>query len=462
MDQLSQVKRDPARRRYRHHWEKAIAALEKAAKGKDAPAAWLEAAHARYALYRFSAVESDRDAALELARRARKAGSPDAAGFAAAVRREAGRDEPVAQVKVARQRAAPARATPAVPPADQEEEAEDPVLEEAVREGIEAPALPQLEAGAGTKQAERAARSYALAPRFGPPAPAPAAAPPEPSAAPAAAEPLAAAAPAPQEAPGPTPPAPAAAGLPRPLAADLSEGDGEERAVRRIIVDAGHGGHDTGAIGPRGVKEKDVTLQIAGRLARRLRAAGFQVVLTREDDRFVSLAERTAIANGAKGDLFVSVHANAHPRRDRQGVESWVLNVADDRYANRLAARENGAFPEEQAIGEDLAVRRILADLDAKMSAGASRKLARLVQREVCASVRARVGEVRDLGVKSALFYVLVGARMPAVLVETAFISNKVEEQRLASAHYQDEVAQAISRAVVGYAGRDDRVAAAK
>jgi len=182
------------------------------------------------------------------------------------------------------------------------------------------------------------------------------------------------------------------------------------------------------------------------------------VVLTRRGDRYLPLEERTAIANTARGDLFVSVHANAHPRRSRSGVETYVLNVADDRYAARLAARENGV---ELAAGEGDAA-RILTDLDAKASAGASRRLAGLVQRELTSGVRARVGDVRDLGVKSALFYVLLGARMPAVLVETAFISNTVEERRLASPRYQDEVAGAIARAVRSFARSDARVAAAR
>jgi N-acetylmuramoyl-L-alanine amidase len=208
------------------------------------------------------------------------------------------------------------------------------------------------------------------------------------------------------------------------------------------------------------VREKDVTLAMARRLARRLEARGFEVVLTRDDDRYVALEERTAIANARHGDLFVSLHANAHPRRDRHGIETWVLNVADDRYAARLAARENGALGDRSA---DIPVlRRILSDLDAKVSAEASRRLARSVQREICAGVRDRFGDVRDLGVKSALFYVLLGARMPAVLVETGFISNRVEEARLRSPAFQDEVAGAVVRAVEAFAAREARIASAR
>jgi N-acetylmuramoyl-L-alanine amidase len=237
-------------------------------------------------------------------------------------------------------------------------------------------------------------------------------------------------------------------------------GEGEEiGTIRRVVVDAGHGGHDPGAIGPTRVREKDVTLAIARRLARKLRAHGFEVVLTRSGDRYLALEERTAIANTARADLFVSIHANAHPRRNRTGVETYFLNVADDRYAARLAARENGVDLDGAARGDAL---RILSDLDAKASAGASRRLAQAVQREITGAVRARVGDVRDLGVKGALFYVLLGARMPAVLVETGFISNRAEERRLASARYQEEVATSIARAVSGFAAREARVAAAR
>ncbi|HEX7487750.1 MAG TPA: N-acetylmuramoyl-L-alanine amidase, partial [Anaeromyxobacteraceae bacterium] len=241
---------------------------------------------------------------------------------------------------------------------------------------------------------------------------------------------------------------------------ELEPEAGPHRPLRRIVVDAGHGGHDTGAIGPSGVREKDVTLAMARRLASRLRGRGFEVVLTRDRDAFVPLEERTAIANARRGDLLVSLHANAHPRRDRHGVETYVLDVAGDRYARRLAARENGAFDDDADGGQE--VRRILTDLDAQASASSSRRLALAVQREVCAGVRGRVGEVRDLGVKSALFHVLLGARMPAVLVETAFISNRVEEQRLRSSRFQDEVAASVARAVERFASLEARVASAR
>ncbi|HTP29537.1 MAG TPA: N-acetylmuramoyl-L-alanine amidase, partial [Anaeromyxobacteraceae bacterium] len=229
------------------------------------------------------------------------------------------------------------------------------------------------------------------------------------------------------------------------------------RAIRRIVIDAGHGGQDFGAIGPSRVREKDVTLVMAKRLARQLRAKGFAVFLTRDDDRYVPLEERTAIANARQGDLFISLHANASPHRDRRGLETYVLDVADDHYAARLAARENGALGVDPSESTD--VRRILSDLNAKSSEESSRYLAQIIQRELCAGIRGHVGEVRDLGVKSALFYVLLGARMPSVLVETAFISNRVEEQRLRSPRFQDEVASDIARAVNVFAVREAQLA---
>jgi N-acetylmuramoyl-L-alanine amidase len=201
-----------------------------------------------------------------------------------------------------------------------------------------------------------------------------------------------------------------------------------------------------------------VTLAVARRLKAQLEARGYEVLLTRRDDRYLSLPERTVFANTRHGDLFISIHANAHPRRDRRGVETFVLNTADDRYARRLAARENGAISDESAEGPE--VKRILADFNAQASAEPSQRLARRIQGELVSGIRDRAGEARDLGVKSALFYVLLGARMPAVLVETSFISNRIEERRLASPRFQEALAQAIARGVSSFARGESPVAA--
>ena len=516
---MKALMRDKAKRRYRHNWERAIHRLELSSRGKDRPAGLLETARARYALYRWSANEADRDQALRLASAASRLGARDARIFAAAIRREAGDDRPARRATA--RRSAP---RPEPPRPDDEDPPPDPALEAALADLSAEPHVPAVPFGApaaagparvtevrtwSSEDYTRIAiylshwvgwhnldlppagerpRRFALDLR------------PAVLSGKALAHPVRgaqvdrvrAAQNDPEtvrvvlDLPGadrieafalddpprlvvdvgsrPAPPAVASAGEPTarpatPAAPPAGEAP-EPGGIRRVVVDAGHGGHDPGAIGPRRVREKDVTLAMAKRLARKLRAAGFEVVLTRRDDRFLALEERTALANTARGDLFVSIHANAHPRRNRAGVETYFLDVTDDRYAARLAARENGADPDQAGQGTDLL--RILSDLDAKASAGSSRRLAQLVQREITRSVRSEIGGVRDLGVKSALFYVLLGARMPAVLVETGFISNRAEERRLASARYQEEVADSMARAIKAFAEREARVAAVR
>jgi N-acetylmuramoyl-L-alanine amidase len=226
--------------------------------------------------------------------------------------------------------------------------------------------------------------------------------------------------------------------------------------VRRVVVDAGHGGRDTGAIGARGVREKDLALAIAKKVAARLKALGFQVVMTRTKDVFVSLDDRTRIANEARADLFVSIHCNAARRRRLEGVETWTLNVASNRYAARLAAFENA---EADRTVSDL--RLILADLATKANASDARDLAQSVQSSLVRTLRSRVGPVRDHGVKQALFYVLLGTRMPSILVETGFISNPAEEARLKSGRFQDGTAEAIARGVKDFVDSRRRLARA-
>ncbi len=213
--------------------------------------------------------------------------------------------------------------------------------------------------------------------------------------------------------------------------------------VRRVVIDAGHGGHDTGASGPDGTREKDVALAIATKLARRLETMGLEVVMTREDDRFVTLEDRTRIANQKKGDLFISVHCNAAASKALRGIETYTLNTSSNRYAIRLAARENATS--ERGVGD---LRYILADLATRANTSESTRLAQQVQRSLVTSLSANYSGVRDLGNKEALFFVLLGAKMPAILVETSFISHPEEEQRLAKPEYQGRVADSIARAV--------------
>jgi N-acetylmuramoyl-L-alanine amidase len=218
------------------------------------------------------------------------------------------------------------------------------------------------------------------------------------------------------------------------------------RAVARIVLDPGHGGYDAGAIGPTGLKEKDVTLDVAKRTAPILQREGLDVVLTREDDRFVSLEERTARANQVSADLFVSIHCNAAENRARHGVETYVLDTTRDEIAQRVAARENGASA--QATAE---LASILANMRLADQASHSTRLAELLQKSAMASLRSGRSDVLDGGVHYAGFYVLVGARMPAVLFETSYISNATEEQRLGSEDYKTALADAIANAIKAY-----------
>jgi N-acetylmuramoyl-L-alanine amidase len=219
--------------------------------------------------------------------------------------------------------------------------------------------------------------------------------------------------------------------------------------VRRVVIDAGHGGHDTGAIGRKGTREKDVTLAIAHKLASQLRERGLEVLLTREDDRYLKLEERARMANEMKGDLFISIHCNSAHTSKLRGVETYTLNTSADRYSIRLAARENASS--EKGISD---LQFILADLATKANTEESTRLATRVQKNLVSHLSSNYPGVKDLGTKEALFYVLLGARMPAILVETAFLSHPEEEKRLASEKYQDDVAQAIAHGVEDFLGR--------
>ncbi|QRK06609.1 N-acetylmuramoyl-L-alanine amidase [Archangium violaceum] len=218
--------------------------------------------------------------------------------------------------------------------------------------------------------------------------------------------------------------------------------------VRRVVIDAGHGGHDTGAIGRKGTQEKEVTLAIARKLARELRTRGLEVMLTREDDHYLKLEERARLANEMKGDLFISIHCNAAPSSKLRGIETYTLNTSADRYSIRLAARENASS--EKGISD---LQFILADLATKANTEESTRLANQVQKNLVSHLSSHYKGVKNLGTKEALFYVLLGVKMPAILVETSFLSNPEEEKRLASDAYQEEVAQAIAHGVEDFLG---------
>ncbi|MFP2925476.1 N-acetylmuramoyl-L-alanine amidase [Pyxidicoccus sp. 3LG] len=224
--------------------------------------------------------------------------------------------------------------------------------------------------------------------------------------------------------------------------------------VRRVVIDPGHGGHDTGAIGKGGTREKDVALSVSKKLAEELREKGLEVVLTRDDDRFIRLEDRAKFANAEHGDLFISVHCNAAASRKLRGVETYTLNTSADRYSIRLAARENESS--EKGISD---LQFILADLATKANTEESSRLANQVQRSLVSGLSRKYTGIKDLGHKEALFYVLLGVKMPAILVETSFLSHPDEEERLSSDAYQTELAKAIAHGVEEFLGDRRRVA---
>jgi len=241
-----------------------------------------------------------------------------------------------------------------------------------------------------------------------------------------------------------------------PLREDKAEGQGGKREVRRVAVDPGHGGTDAGAVGPTGLKEAEITLDIAHRVAPLLaRELKIETLLTRDNDAFVPLELRTARANAFHADLFVSIHCNASEDGLARGVQTFSLDASReaDRLAARVAARENAAAlgkpaPAGASDAAEAEVAAILSGLNVGDMATRSRHFADLLQRSALSSLGPRYPGTKDQGVKSAGFFVLVGADMPAALFETAFISNPEDEARLATADFRQKMADAIVNAI--------------
>ncbi len=217
--------------------------------------------------------------------------------------------------------------------------------------------------------------------------------------------------------------------------------------IRKIVLDPGHGGKDPGAIGVGGVAEKDIVLSVAKKLAVKLkREMGIEVVLTRSDDRFIPLEDRTAIANAENADLFISLHMNASPNGDAKGVETYYLDNTTDEASIRLAARENGTSRKNVS---DLQF--ILSDMTQNMKLEDSVALAHRLQGSLVENMSHHVRDIKDLGVKKALFYVLVGARMPSVLLEMFFITNRQEGRAMSRRKFQDAVAESLYDGIQKY-----------
>ncbi len=224
--------------------------------------------------------------------------------------------------------------------------------------------------------------------------------------------------------------------------------------VRRIVIDPGHGGKDPGCSFRGGVKEKHIVLSIAKLLAKKIeKKIGCEVILTRSTDTFLSLERRTAIANMKKADLFISLHINAHKNRKIWGLETYFLNMATDERAVMVAARENATS--EKNISD---LQAILNDLMLNTKIHESSRLAHEVHKGMISLVSRRYKRARSLGVKQAPFYVLIGAQMPAILVEAGFLSNSTERKRLVSKKYQDNVAEGIFSGIRAYIKSIDQV----
>ena len=215
-----------------------------------------------------------------------------------------------------------------------------------------------------------------------------------------------------------------------------------------IIIDPGHGGKDPGAVGYRGTKEKDIVLDVSKRLARKIeRNSKTKVILTREEDIFLRLQDRTKFANANEGDLFISIHTNAAEDRRASGFETFLIGPNKNEAAVRVAARENAALELEGFSGKKLTNEDLIkATIAQSAFAAKSEEFASLVQNEIKKRVQSK-----DRGVKQAGFYVLMGASMPNVLVELGFISNPNEEKKLNSSSYRDMLATSIYYAVLKY-----------
>jgi N-acetylmuramoyl-L-alanine amidase len=255
-----------------------------------------------------------------------------------------------------------------------------------------------------------------------------------------------------------TPPANArAVSLPPPVepARVVANEDNSQPGHFLVMIDPGHGGYDPGTESASGAMEKDLALQIATRLKSALEARGIRAEMTRSTDTFITLGERTQIANRADADLFVSIHLNSSPNTDTTGIEVYYLNNTTDRATIRLARMENGGATGYGAAN-DSNLNYILTDMRQNYKAVEAASLAQMIDAQTVADLDAGLGlNVNALGAKMGPFYVLVGAHMPAVLVECGFMSNAAEAARLQSPQYQDVLAGAIASAVVHHLNAD-------
>jgi N-acetylmuramoyl-L-alanine amidase len=239
-----------------------------------------------------------------------------------------------------------------------------------------------------------------------------------------------------------------------PARAAVKTADGETSLVRalglkigRIVIDAGHGGHDSGTLGADGIEEKDVVLDVALRLGALLRdRLGAEIIYTRSDDTFIPLETRTAIANKAQADLFLSIHANSSPDASARGVETYYLNFTSDPTALDVAARENAVSDQSIHQLSDLVKKIALKDKIAE-----SREFASDVEGSLYAGLERGNAGLKDRGVKQAPFVVLIGANMPSILAEISFVTNPKDADQLREPEYRERVAESLYRGVARY-----------
>ncbi len=218
--------------------------------------------------------------------------------------------------------------------------------------------------------------------------------------------------------------------------------------IGRIVIDPGHGGHDTGTIGPEGLQEKDLVLEVGRRLGKMLETRlGAEVVYTRKDDTFIPLETRTAIANQQRADLFISIHANSSQDSAARGVETYYLNFTSSPEALEVAARENAVS--EKSIYE---LQDLVKKIALKEKIEESREFAGDVQESLHSGLAAKSPAIRNRGVKKAPFIVLIGANMPSILAEISFVSNPTDEHRLETSEYRQRIAESLYRGIAKYA----------
>ncbi|HUG81652.1 MAG TPA: N-acetylmuramoyl-L-alanine amidase [Bryobacterales bacterium] len=218
--------------------------------------------------------------------------------------------------------------------------------------------------------------------------------------------------------------------------------------VGRIVIDPGHGGHDTGTIGAGKLREKDLVNDIAQRLGKLIgERLGSEVIYTRQDDRFVHLRERTKIANNAQADLFISIHANSARQRAVRGIETFYLNLTTDSWAMAVAARENAAS--EQSVHE---LENLVSKITRNENLSESREFAAKVQGALYDSLSKETKGIRNRGVRKAPLMVLIGAKMPAILAEISFLSNASDEKLLKTSEHRDKIAEALFEGISAYA----------